>query len=435
MEAYMFTQFKKMALIAVVIGLSASQAHAAGSGGFRVELTDAEALAKGDAFVGEADNPSAVYFNPAGITQLKGENHISVGGAVLAPSAQHTSFSGVETQMVRQNFYIPNLFMVTDFNTEKWAFGVGGTSNWGTATDFSDDSFSRYVATQSDLRMIDSMITAAYMANEQWSFALSANNVYSTVNKSKKLLQTGGADGDFQLKATDQSWGYRVAAHYKMNDQHRFGLMYRSPIQLKYRGKAFLHGLNNSGSNYAGIFGSDHFETNFSSELQLPQSVVLGYSYKPNTKWTFNIDTEWMDWSSVEQEWVEYTEVLSTNQAVVLNTGNPVDRDWNDVFSVALGAEYALTDHFRLRGGAYYHNSPIPDANIDSSLPDANKLGATTGFGLDITDDLTIDLAYSALFYENFTLDNAVGNAVGGNIDGKYEQIMHMGVFTLTYDF
>lgn len=420
-------------LIAVL--MMEQPAFAAGAGGFRVELPDAEAFGKGSAFVGEASNPSAVYYNPAGLTQLIGENYISGGFSVLAPSASYTDFAGNETQMARQNFLIPHMYLVSDFNTDNFVLGLGGVSSWGTGTSWAEDSFSRYVATDSDLRMIDSMVTASFKANDRWSFALGANNVYSTVNKSKKLIQLGGADGDFNLKGDDSGWGYRVATHFKMSEEHQFGLMYRSPVQLKYRGKLFLHELNDSGSNYLGIFGGPAFEVNIASELELPQSVVMGYSFQPNHRWRFNFDIEWMDWSSVENELIEYTDVLTANQAAVLNTGNPVDRDWKDVWSGAIGVEYAWNEDFRLRGGAYYHTTPIPEENLDTSLPDASSLGATTGFGLDLSQDLTFDMAYSALFYENITVDNTVGSASGATINGKYEQIMHMGIVTLTYAF
>lgn len=426
--------FKIMIFSALMIFATAQNSFAAGSGGFRVELNDAEAVGKGYAFVGEADTPAAVYFNPAGLTQLESGNYISGGAAILSPSASYTDFAGNETQMTRQNFKLPHLYFVSDFGVDNWVFGVGGVSSWGLGTSFAEDSFARYNATDADIAMIDSMVTAAYKFNDQVSFALGVNSVYSTVNKAKKLAQGGLADGDFNLKGKDTAWGYRLATHYKMNEHHRFGLMYRSPLPLKYRGKAFLHELN-AGAGYSAIFGGDHFETNFAQELELPQSVALGYSFQPENKWTFNFDIEWFDWSSVEYDLVEWTEVLTVNQAAVLNAGNPSDRDWKSVWSAGLGLEYAWNDDFRLRSGYYYHTTPIPDENVDSSLPDANKHGITAGFGYDVTDNSTVDLAYSYLFYENFTLDNAVGNAFGANLDGKYEQIMHMGIVTYKYHF
>src|SRR5271166_2905299 len=44
------------------------------AGGFRLPDQDAFATARGEAFVATADNPSAIYYNPAGITQLEGSN-------------------------------------------------------------------------------------------------------------------------------------------------------------------------------------------------------------------------------------------------------------------------------------------------------------------------------------------------------------------------
>src|SRR5262245_19409971 len=46
----------------------------ASANAFRLPDQDAFATARGEAFVATADNPSAIYYNPAGITQLEGVN-------------------------------------------------------------------------------------------------------------------------------------------------------------------------------------------------------------------------------------------------------------------------------------------------------------------------------------------------------------------------
>src|SRR5208282_4068763 len=50
----------------------------AGALGVRVPNQDASAIARGNAFVATADDPSAIYYNPAGITQLDGQ-HVRAG--------------------------------------------------------------------------------------------------------------------------------------------------------------------------------------------------------------------------------------------------------------------------------------------------------------------------------------------------------------------
>ena len=68
----------------VQAALSVSWARATG---FDLPDQDAFAVARGMAFVATADNPSAIYYNPAGLTQLQGHNvRLGVYGISLEPS-------------------------------------------------------------------------------------------------------------------------------------------------------------------------------------------------------------------------------------------------------------------------------------------------------------------------------------------------------------
>lgn len=421
--------------LAFLVGISAN-ALASGSGSFRVELPDAAALGKGTSFVGEANTPAAVYYNPAGLTQVV-QAAVSVGTAFIAPQVDLKQPSGNDVQMRRNQFWIPHFYAAIPIIANKLAIGVGGTSYFGLGTQWADDSPLRYEETNSSIINKDYLLTLAYQATEHWAFAIGADNDNSKASKSKRLFQsTGLDDANFQLKVKDSSWGYRLATMYKLNERHQFGLMYRSRIKHTYEGKAYLDGLNNAGATpYAAIFGGSSYETTLSEKLTLPQSVVIGYSFKPTDKWTLNIDAEWMDWSSVKYEAINWRDETNTTRLAVLNAGNPAPRDWKSVWSESIGVEYAATDRLRLRGGYYHHTTPIPGDTWDANLPDANSHGATTGFGYDLSKSLTLDVAYSFLYYEPRNVDNAVGNAFGANIDGKYTQIMNIGMATLTYKF
>src|SRR6185295_9781778 len=76
-----FTVMKKarghllLALVSVASLLGPEQAAGIGS---RIPNQDAAAIARGTAFAATADNPSALYYNPAGITQLEG-HHLQLG--------------------------------------------------------------------------------------------------------------------------------------------------------------------------------------------------------------------------------------------------------------------------------------------------------------------------------------------------------------------
>src|SRR5579862_8769153 len=79
--------------------------------GFRIADQDAAATARGDAFAATADNPSAIYYNPAGITQLQGLNgRVGVYGIVsqvdYEPPAGSEFTNRHQLQVVPQSFWV-----------------------------------------------------------------------------------------------------------------------------------------------------------------------------------------------------------------------------------------------------------------------------------------------------------------------------------------
>ena len=412
----------------------ASPAMAAGAGGWRLQVADTEAFAKGGAFVSEADNPSAVFFNPAGLTQIK-KTEVSVGGVQIQPKADATSPSGVDAKMKRGVFYIPNFYAVSKLGTEKFAVGFGLSSFWGLTTEWQGDSFMRYSATKSVIASKDYMLTGAYEVNDKLSLGLGVDIDASMVDLQKKmdLTSTGGTNGDgnFRLKGYHNGVGLRAAALYKLNEQHQFGLMYRSTTPHKYRGTVMLDNITGAMAG-AGYFGGSSFQTDVVAKLTLPQSVVLGYTYKPTSKWLFNFSAEWTDWSSYEEFELAFPDNITAGARGALTTGNPKPKDWHSVMAYATGVEYSMTDRFRLRGGFYYHQNPVPAANWSPMLPDADSHAFTAGFGYDIRKDLTFDFAYGYMVYNNRTISNSVDGSVG---NGKYKQWINLVLATVTYKF
>jgi long-chain fatty acid transport protein len=425
--------------LALFIVAVSGNAFAGGSGVMRLELPDAAAVGKGSAFVGEANRASAVYYNPAGLTQIKNAE-ASVGITALAPQEQAILPSGEEINARRNTFVFPHVYFTTPV-TENFYVGLGENSNFGSGHEWAADSpasFTRYSMIESSFENKDWMLVGAYKANDQWSFAVGADLDDSKLSKRKKLAQANGIEGDSLLKADDAAWGFRLSTLFKVNERHQFGLQYRSPISHEYEGKLYFNNLNASptfgGPSYVSVFGDTTFETKARYKIVMPQSVVLGYSFKPTNKWTFNADLEWLDWSRTEQSLISFPDVNAT-QASVLATNNPQARDWKSVWSGNLGLEYAIQDNLRVRGGYAYHQSPVPEDTWDTAFADSNSHSFATGLGYDISSNLTIDLAYVAVFYETRDINNSVDSGFGANLDNKYKSFVNIGMATLTYKF
>src|SRR5205807_7497860 len=101
-------QYRSLTVVALLTTLVVWPHHAVGLGS-RIPNQDAAAIARGNAFVATADNPSAMYYNPAGISQLQGQN-IQVGSLFyLNIYVDYESPSGEKTKNIPKIIPVPQL--------------------------------------------------------------------------------------------------------------------------------------------------------------------------------------------------------------------------------------------------------------------------------------------------------------------------------------
>jgi len=421
-----------LAVCALLLNFASQNAFAAGSGGFRNETPDAGAMGMGSAFVGEADTPAALYYNPAGINQIN-TPEVSLGDAIIAPRAQYTDNSGNTAHEVVNMYNVPNFYAVVPLVPNKLTIGIDGGSYWGLGENWNYNGLTRYAVTQATLTNLDNSIAVAYQVTHQWSLAVSLDNDYSRADESYKFYNFAPPDGGIELKANDDALGYRLATMFKINNQNQVGLMYRSRINHKYKGTIYV---DNIGAVYNGLYpglGSS-FETNVEEKSVLPQSVILGYSFKPTPKWTINADVEWMDWSSTKNETFSYPNA-TTPQLGFLTAGGSTPEDWQSAWSEAFGTQYDVTNRCRVRLGYFHHGKVIPSANFDPLILDSSSNGYTAGFGFDITKQLTIDVAYTLAVYDTRSITNTVLSSELQTVNGKYAQYLNIGLVSFTYKF
>src|SRR5208283_18387 len=99
--------------------------------GIRLPDQDAFATARGNAFAATADDPSAVYYNPAGITQLDGAN-LSLGMYGITLASRFTGPAGsINSQ--QQWAALPQGFATMSCTNCHLALGLGLYSPYGLA--------------------------------------------------------------------------------------------------------------------------------------------------------------------------------------------------------------------------------------------------------------------------------------------------------------
>jgi long-chain fatty acid transport protein len=160
-------------------------------------------------------------------------------------------------------------------------------------------------------------------------------------------------------------------------------------------------------------------------DVDHPDQVQFGIRYQPHDRISLEADLVWTNWSTVEEQTVEFDEAYAGDALGAILTGNYPsreivhDRDWEDTRQIRVGVEWKATDILTLRGGYFYDPTPIPDDTFDITWPDADKKTYSLGFGLDLNENWVVDGVFQ---YTTTEQDRSIGgesenlnHAYGGN--------------------
>ena len=398
----------KMVVVVLVLLFTASTSFA---GGFRLPEAGAKAMGMGFAFTAQADDPSAIYFNPAGLTQLKGQN-VMVGLTYVrekgADFTGTTPLTGGATETQKDlNFYIPNAYYTRTTNSGNVAYGVGVFAPFGLGQEYKDKNTSifRNQITKIDLQTIVVNPTIAFKVNEALSVGFGIDYMWGKAKLDKTPVAPGvgnlyntelesdwGLDGD--------AWGYNFGLLLKPTEKFRIGANFRSPFTLKIKDADVI--ISNTSPAYgSGLLGPTPSSTKASTTIAMPATFALGAAYTIG-RLTVEADADWTFWHSFGS-----LPIIIQNQVPTLfSTDSP--KQWEDVVAFRVGVEYRVTDPLALRAGFVYDPTPVPASTMGPELPDSNKLDYMLGAGYKI-GALTIDVAGMYVDKKDRTVNNQAG--------------------------
>ena len=405
--------------LAVTLGVGTAFA-----GAFRVPESGAKAMGMANAFVGQADDPSAVQFNPAGITQLDG-NQILLGGVYVKLANDYTSESSVKSDAVGQNIFLPNFFYTNHLGDSPWWIGFGVNVPFGLQTEWKVDTFDFY-ATRTKLEMVKINPSVAYRSSDRFSvaFGIDYYNVSKAIFENSVPVLIAPSTytwANQKLEASGNSYGFNLGLMYDLSDQVHLGFAYRSKTNTDLTGDISL---------ISSTYGTLATGTG-STELHLPATAALGVSIKADARWTLNADLDWTKWSDYDE--------------LVINTslGNSVSpKNYDDTITYRLGAQYQLNEDWALRGGVLFEETPIPEITYDPRVPDGGRVGVSVGAGY-TRDAWTFDVAYMFVSLDQYTVDQNVSfnPALVGltnpvqTVDGTYEGSINLIGVSVGYRF
>ena len=331
---------------------------------------------------GRADDPSAIFFNPAGITQLEG-THLMGGLSVVSPvtDVQVTTPAGPLTTTTERNYWMPpHLYGTHQVNDSVWA-GLGIYSRFGLGTEFDDAWPGRFNNYNAVIQSLTFNPNIALKLHDKVSVAAGVSAMWFDLKLERKI-PAPGAELDFSLTGDSIGYGFNAGVRYEVLDWVALGVAYQSTVKQEVEGTADI-----------GIGKSDA-----SGDVKLPDMLFIGVAVNPVEKLSLEAGAIFTGWSTYDE-----LKVKIDNPALLGVGEVRSEKDWDDTWRYYVGAEYALNDAWDVRAGYTYDPSPIPDHTVDYLVPANDRHLYSVGCGYK-WDSWSIDLSYTYLSIENRTV-------------------------------
>jgi long-chain fatty acid transport protein len=388
-------------LAVLAIGLLAP-GPAFGSG-YAIYEQGAEAMANAGAFTARADDPSALFFNPAGLLQLEGVR-LDVGtNAIFLTGSEFESAGSGQGFSQEDNVAWPSSLYVTHKVSDRFAWGAGLTSPFGLKTEWGPTFEGRFISRESNLAVAHVGASAAFRVSTTWAVAAGIGWARADVRELSRNLDLSalcgaGCEGFTKLTGDGTDVGWNVAARWAGASGFRFGGSFRSRMNPEIEGEVDF----TVPAAVAALFP----DGGASATIPLPATLAVGVGYVSKGKCEGEFDIVWTDWSAFDRLQIDIENETSFMGTPVVTDVDEIE-EWDDTYSFRFGYAYHVNDRHEWRAGAYFDRNPVPDDHVRPRLPDADRISVQIGYGFRGKGGFTYDVAYQALFFDDRT---AVGS-------------------------
>jgi long-chain fatty acid transport protein len=385
---------KTVSVVAVTSLLAATSALASG---WRIPEQSVDSTAKAGANIASAKRADAAYFNPANMSWMEDTWHTEMDLSYIHLTSveyddSRTSLYDHESET--ENFLIPSGFLVSpDYNGVR--FGLAIVAPYGLSKQW-EEGYGTAFAEEFSLTTIELNPTVSYAINDKISVAGGIRMLYADAAANADASYIGVPLGRV-VEGDTIEWGWNVAVDVRPTDKLNIAATYRSNIDMDFEEDIDLN-----------LWGTLLHPT---TTITIPCPAVLAFSVAYDVTDRLNVDFTWdrTFWSAYDELDFYFDPQLDNNPYEAA-----VARDWNDSNAFRIGVTYILNDTIELMAGFGYDQNPIPEENLDFSVPDSDAWLYSIGMQYKVNEQMELGIA--ALYdYKEERANNvdATGNVYG----------------------
>jgi long-chain fatty acid transport protein len=372
-------------------------------------------------------NPTALYYNPAGIALSPGPSlfvdgvlawrrgsweHVAVAAERPDPPDAQGANSG--------RAELSNLFgapmIGASFPLGRLSLGAavhvpfGGRSHWSPNSAFAGharyplaaDGVQRWHSIEGALTFVYGTLGAALRLGDL-AIGVTGNLVRSSVSstQAKNVVGNGEPDtsreGRVVLDVTGLQASFGLGALWQvLPDRLWLGASYQAQPGL---GEMKLDGTLKS--SYAG----DRTEFAVTLHQALPDIVRVGARFRPLAALELRLSLDRTRWSALVSQCASLRGTAcqvfpsGADATAELNTIQNIRRRWRDTYGVRLGASHFASERVELFVGAGYETGAAPDETLEPSLMDGNNLTGALGGRFQVLPGWSLLLTGSYVYY------------------------------------
>lgn len=402
---------KRLALLCL---LAPSIAGAAGLQ--RPNVVGARAIGLGGAFTAVANDPTAVWHNPAG-TAFFGENQAYLGGELILTRREYTPSATSPIGMLDPskvgrpiaedggNTFIPVIGVSTRFGFGKtkptrFALSLLVYDTYGGSIAYRPDDVGNRGLLRSQILSFELAPALAYQVTDVLSIGAALRigiNQFAVHNVEPAFRA--------ELSAMGVGIGGTLGVMVKPHKMVDIGAVYRTPLSATM-----------TGGGPVTITGQPEEHREMNIAITWPQSAALALTVKPHWRVLTTIQGDWIGWSSVQNLTVNVTGLTSQMRPT----------RYRDVFQFHVGLQTIITRFMLARIGYAFDTAAIPaegDCCIRREQIDAFKQTLAAGLGFHVWR-LFLDTAFEVLVPTN-TTGLVIANQGPGNEAGVYQSALY----------
>jgi long-chain fatty acid transport protein len=379
--------------------------------GLSLNSVGTRATGMGGAMVGLADDATAIYWNPSGISNVDG-GFVGFYLKGIHPMAnyswQYPALNiDINAEAVSNMYLAPNFFAT--YQVDAWTFGLGVFVPAGLGAEWNGDDLVQLSGGtsfewMSRIGVVDIAPAVSYKFSDQFSLGLTVNIYYAFFDMKRPNAVPPpapfGTYSQYTEESTGTGVGVTVGAQYKINEMWTLGATFRSKTTVNMSGTAEFPAF--------GLMGAPT-ESEFDREVAFPMWIAGGVAVRPSDRLILSFDVQYSQWSESENVLVTEYKDPTWKAALEADDDHLFVLKWEDATQIRLGAEYLASDDLALRLGYYYDPAPSPDETLNILFPSSTNHVITGGAGYR-AGDWSFQLAAEYLFGQERVISDDLNN-------------------------